>query len=313
MANMIINLPFTALRAFEAVARHGGFSSAAHELGVSQSAISQHVKSLEQWLGQDLLIRGSRQSVPTPEGNQLADAISDGLGRISEVCSQLRSHTQSDNALVISCLPGFAYTWLFPRLMRFDMAHPDISISITTDTGNRPFSGTEADIGITYGLGKHPGLSVAQLIKERLFPVCSPNLLAGAAPLQSVQDLRHHTLLQNENLDFGGPAPTWNYWAQHCGVTLPANPRTRMFGQSNLVIAAAIQGVGVALGREPLVIDALQDGRLVRPFAEITDSPTSYWIAHRPDIATRPKIQKFLHWIHAEVQTQPDIPETIQT
>ena len=135
LANMILNLPFSALRAFEAVVRQGGFSAAADELGVSQSAISQHVKALEEWLGQDLLVRGARGSSPTREGEELAQAIAAGLGRISDVCARLRDRTRADKTIVISCLPGFAFTWLFPRLLRFDLAHPDLSISVATDTG----------------------------------------------------------------------------------------------------------------------------------------------------------------------------------
>ena len=124
VANMLLNLPYSALRAFEAVVRHCGFSAAASELGVSQSAVSQHVKTLEEWLGQDLLVRGARQSRPTREGEQLAQAISEGLGRISDVCGQLRDRQRSDRTIMVSCLPGFAFNWLFPRLLRFDLAHP---------------------------------------------------------------------------------------------------------------------------------------------------------------------------------------------
>lgn len=305
---MILNLPYTALRAFEAVARHSSFSAAANELNVSQSAVSQHVKSLEEWVGQELLIRGARQSVATREGTQLARAIREGLGKISTVCSTLRDKKRTDKTIIISCLPGFAFTWLFPRLMRFDMAHPDIPISIATDTGTQAFSGAEADIGIRYGFGAHPGLHVEQLIQESLFPVCAPALLQGPNGLRSIKDLNRFTLLQDENLSYGNLAPTWQFWAKNCGVSLPDGLRTRRFGQANLVIHAAIEGMGVALGREPLVIDALHDGRLVRPFAEKTLSPLSYWIVHRPELRNSVKVSEFLNWIRSEVASQNQIP-----
>lgn len=311
LANMILNLPFSALRAFEAVVRQGGFSAAADELGVSQSAVSQHVKALEEWLGQDLLVRGARGSSPTREGEELAQAIAAGLGRISDVCARLRDRTRADKTIVISCLPGFAFTWLFPRLLRFDLAHPDLSISIATDTGQLPFSTVEADIGIRYGLGHHPDYRVDLLMNERLFPVCAPALMAGPHPLHSVADLAHHTLLQNETLTFGAKNPTWTYWAQKVGVTLPQDVRTRRFGQANMVTQAAIEGIGVALGREPLVIDALCDGRLVRPFAQITQSPLSYWLVRRQGGDDSPKIREFLDWIRAEAEGQPEIPEPL--
>ncbi|MEX0366269.1 MAG: LysR substrate-binding domain-containing protein [Ruegeria sp.] len=306
---MIINLPYSALRAFEAVVRHTSFSTAAAELGVSQSAVSQHVKALEEWLGQDLLMRGARQSMPTREGEQLAQAISEGLGRISNVCEAIRDRHRDAQTVTISCLPGFAFTWLFPRLLRFDLAHPHLSISIATDTGQRPFSGLNADIGIRYGLGNNPGYHVERLMEERLFPVCAPSMLEAANALRSVADLVNFTLLQDENLDFGMSNPTWDFWAREVGATLPPNLRTRRLGQSNMVVQAAIEGLGVALGREPLVIDALCDGRLVRPFPEVTKSPLSYWLVRRRETDDSGKVAEFLSWIHSEVQAQPDIPD----
>lgn len=302
---MIVNLPFSALRAFEAVVRHSGFSTAAAELGVSQSAVSQHVRSLEEWLGRDLLVRGARQSRPTREGEQLALAISEGLGRISDVCSQLRDKTRNDRTIVISCLPGFAFNWLFPRLLHFDLAHPDLSISIATDTGLSPFSGADADVGIRYGVGDFAGYQVDLLMSERLFPVCAPSLLPD---LKGVEDLTRHTLLVDENLHHGAASPTWDFWARQCGVILPAPMRTRRLGQSNMVVHAAIEGLGVALGREPLVIDMLSDGRLVRPFPEITQSPLSYWLVRPHETKDSPKVCEFLRWIQSEVKAQPDIP-----
>lgn len=305
---MIINLPYSALRTFEAVARHSSFSAAAADLGVSQSAVSQHVKSLEEWLGQDLLTRGARQSLPTREGEQLARAIREGLGRISEVCTQLRDQNRADKTIVISCLPGFAFTWLFPRLVRFDLAHPHLFISIATDTGLHPFTSTDADIGIRYGLGQFPGFKVDRLMEERLFPVCAPAFLRGPNALRDVSDLAGRSLLQDETLDFGAASPNWTFWARECGLSLPANLNTRRFGQSNMVVQAAIEGLGIALGREPLVIDALADGRLVRPFAQITKSPLSYWLVRRAD---NDKIEEFLAWMQSEVAAQPDIPDPI--
>lgn len=302
---MIINLPFPTLRAFEAVVRNSGFSPAASELGISQSAISQHVKSLEEWLGQELLVRGARTSRPTPEGEQLAHAIAEGLGRISDVCNALRDKQRAEHTIVISCLPGFAFNWLFSRLLHFDIAHPNLSISIATDTGERPFTGATADIGIRYGKGDFPRLAVEPLMGEHLFPVCAPALLPH---LKSIDDLAHHTLLVDENLPYGEASPTWDYWALENHVTLPQPKRTRRFGQANMVVQAAIEGLGVALGREPLVIDALCDTRLVRPFEQITKSHYSYWLVCRPEVRERERVKTFLEWIQSEAAAQPALP-----
>ncbi|MEY8827852.1 LysR substrate-binding domain-containing protein [Sedimentitalea sp. XS_ASV28] len=306
-----MNLPFSSLRAFEAVVRHSGFSAAAQELGVSQSAISQHVKALEEWLGHELLIRGARRSRPTREGEQLARAISDGLGRISDVCAQLRDRTRSENTIVISCLPGFAFTWLFPRLYNFDVTHPHLAVSIATDTGQHPFSAADADIGIRYGLGDYPGFQVELLMQESLTPVCAPSLLDGGKGLKTIDDLAHHTMLHDDNESFGNAAPTWEFWARNCGLTLPKPLKSRRFGQSNMVVQAAIQGLGVALGRTPLVVDALCDGRLVRPFTAATQSPLSYWLVYRHDPGQSAKVRDFTSWIRNEVAANPGLPDAI--
>lgn len=311
LAYMIINLPYTALRAFEVVVRRASFSAAAEELGVSQSAVSQHVKSLEEWVGQDLLTRGARKSTPTRDGLMLAQAIADGLGRISDVCADLRSRQRSKNTIVISCLPGFAFIWLFPRLMRFDLAHPHLSISIATDTGQDKFGSAQADLGIRYGFGDNPGFHVEKLMEERIFPVCAPALLQGAAPLTCPADLAHHTLLQDDNAQFGPASPDWDFWARSCQLHLPDPARTRRFGQSNMVLQAAIEGMGVAMGREPLVADALIEGRLVRPFDHVAKSHLAYWLVHRRGAESSRKIAEFVDWIHDEARTQPDIPAPV--
>ncbi|WP_231582042.1 LysR substrate-binding domain-containing protein [Puniceibacterium sp. IMCC21224] len=313
LTNMILNLPFTSLRAFEAVARHASFSGAADELGVSQSAVSQHVKSLEDWLGHALLTRGARRSQPNRDGARLAQAIAEGLGRISDVCEDIRDKRRADNTIVISCLPGFAFVWLFPRLMNFDLMHPDLSISITTDSGTGGFAEGQADIGIRYGTGHNPGFVVEKLMQEDVFPVCSPALLRGPHPLNDVADLVWHTQLRDEYAPYTTTPPNWEYWARENRLSLPTPARTRRFGQSNLVIQAAIQGIGVALGRGPLVMDALHGGRLVRPFSQTARSPLAYWLVYGEAQKKSDKIARFINWIKREAAQQPPLPASLKS
>lgn len=304
---MILNLPYVSLRAFEAVSRHGSFSGAADELGVSQSAVSQHVKTLEDWLGHSLMTRGARRSVPTTDGARLAREIADSLGRISETCADIRDKRRAEKTIVVSCLPGFAFLWLFPRLLHFDLEHPHLSVSIATDTGSTRFSSSRADIGIRYGTGENAGFVVEPLMGEDLFPVCAPSLLQ-TSPLEKLSDLGRHTVIRDEFAPFTRTPPSWEYWAQANGLTMPRPARSRSFGQSNMVIQAAVQGVGVALGRRPLVIDALTQGKLVRPLAETARSRLKYWLVTDEAQRETEKIQLFIDWIHAEVAKQPDLP-----
>lgn len=303
------NLPFTALRTFESVARLRGFGRAAEELGVTQSAVSQHVKSLEEWLGVRLINRGAGRAVATEEGARLAAAVAEGFGEVAAVCHALREAPGETLNIVLSCLPGFAFNWLFPRLFTFDQRHPEYPVSIMTTGALANFTDADVDLAIRYGLGGYGGLHVEKLMSERIFPVCSPALLERGPPLRTPADLAQHTLLYDEISDLGGNPPTWEYWAREIGVSLPKSVRIRRFGQSNMVVQAALRGLGVALGREPLVIDALSEGRLVRPFPELVPSEFSYWIVCPSAALKSARIQAIRAWLHEEVAAQAKIDD----
>lgn len=298
---MLATLPFAALRAFEAVVRLKGFSRAADELGMSQSAVSQHVRVLEDWTGQRLLIRGARASQPTDDGRMLAEAVAQGFGAIGEVCQDLHGRSRGGITLAVSCLPGFAMSWLCPRLIRFDQAYPDISVSISTEPRPISFAKGEADLAIRYGLGRYPGLYVRRLLGENLTPVCAPGLLKDDPPLREPADLAFHTLLVDDLKPAGGRLPNWKFWAAQSHVSLPRPSRLRRFGQSNMVLQAAIEGLGVALGRDALVMDALADGRLVRPF-DLPPVPSDYafWFVCPETGLDRPAVRTFHDWVFAE-------------
>ena len=305
---MKANLPFGALRTFESVARLRGFGRAAEELGVTQSAVSQQVKSLEEWLGCQLMTRGAGRVTPTEDGARLAQTVATGFGAVAGLCHELRATRSTGPAIGLSCLPGFAVNWLFPRLIHFDQRHPDIPVSIITTDALADFGEADTDIAIRYGLGGYAGLHVEKLMSERLFPVCAPGLLARV-PLKQVADFARHTLLYDDVADTGGTPPTWDYWARELGITLPRPARTRRFGQSNMVVQAAISGFGVALGREPLVIDALSDGRLVRPFPDMVVSQFSYWIVCPVEALTSPRVTAIRGWLQDEAARQPAVTE----
>lgn len=297
-------LPFPSLRVFEAVSRLKSFSRAAEELGMTQSAVSQHVKALEDWTGRALLVRGSRQSTATADGRLLAEAISDGLGRITAVVDQLRAARRSNPTVNVACPPGFAVNWLFPRLINFDQDHPDIPVSIWTQTGIGVFETGGVDVAIRYAASKPTGFHAERLMGESVYPVCAPALMTAGQGIATTADLADHTLL----VDVHGPArarpPTWDFWADETGQTLPRPSRIRRFGQSNLSVQAAIQGAGVALGREPLVADALASGTLVAPLPHVARSKFSYWFVCPPKSLEVREIREFRDWLRREASTQ---------
>ena len=309
MANMSLTLPYVSLRTFESVVRLRGFGRAAEELSVTQSAVSQHIKALEEWTGHQLLVRGPRETLATAEGQILADAVMRGLGMIEEVCTTLKSSATDNQELIIACPPGFAINWLFPRLLRFDQEFPKYSVSIATQSDPVGLATGHIDAAIQYGPSGIPGHHAEKLMGERVFPVCAPELAGGPRPLRQIGDLAQHTLLVDDlNANSGAP-PTWEFWAESAGVTLPKTTRIRRFGQSNLVVQAARQGLGVALGREPLVIDALNDATLVRPFPQIAISEYAYWLVTPKKRAASKALTAFQGWLLHESSLQSDLPD----
>jgi LysR family glycine cleavage system transcriptional activator len=305
---MIATLPYASLRTFESVVRLRGFSRAAEELGVTQSAVSQHVRALEEWLGRRLIDRKGGRVAPTDDGLRLAAAVLDGFGKVNDVCLELRSRKGQNLTIGLSCPPGFAYNWLFPRLINFDQIHPQYAVSIITSTGPVSPADDEADIAIRYGLGGYPGLHIEPLLGERIFPVCAPSLLQRPPGLRDIADLARHTLLVDDIAVAGGSPPSWSYWAEEVGVTLPRPARTRRFGQSNMVVQAAINGLGIALGREPLVLEALYSGALVRPFPQVVMSQFSYWIVCSSSALRSDRLRAIRDWLVSEAAQQRPIP-----
>jgi LysR family glycine cleavage system transcriptional activator len=285
-----------ALRAFEAAARLGSFTAAAEELGVTQGAISQHVKTLEKSSNLSLFMRMSRGVVTIPEGRRAVEAVRDGLERISGALGP----GASERALTVSVLPGFAVKWLFPRLIKFDQRHPEIEVSISTSARLIDFASGEADISIRYGRGGYPGLAVEYLLGDDMFPVCSPRLIEDGPPLCGVEDLGNHALLLDEIKEIDGISPGWASWCRQSGLRPPPMANHRHFGQSNMVIQAAIEGMGVALGRYSLAIDDLIAGHLVRPFGVTVPSGFAYYLVFPRGAMDRPKVKAFRDWLHAE-------------
>jgi LysR family glycine cleavage system transcriptional activator len=196
--------------------------------------------------------------------------------------------------LTVSTSPNFAAKWLVHRLGRFAEANPGIDLRIGATVQHVDFAREEVDVAIRHGDGNWPGLHVARLCVEELFPVCSPKLLKGRGALRTPADLARHTLLHlGEPLD-------WNKWLQAAGVPDMEVSRGPVFSQTSLAIDAAIDGQGIALARTALCASDLLAGRLVRPFDFALRVPYAYWIICPKANAELPKIATFRDWLLAE-------------
>jgi LysR family transcriptional regulator, glycine cleavage system transcriptional activator len=252
--------PLTTLRSFEASARLLSFSKAADELHVTHGAVSRAIRHLEDHLGVRLFKRSVRAVNLTATGAAYAASVRDVLGRLATATAVIMDQ-QSMGVLNISTLDSFAAKWLIPRLFRFRQAHGDIEVRLATSVKLADFVNDGIDIAIRYGSGRYPGVKAELLMREEVFPVCSPRLVKGAHPLKSAADLKHHTLIHDAfEID-------WAMWLKTAGVEGVDPYRGPRFESSDHAVQAAIQGEGVVLGRSALVGDDLQAGRLVKPFS----------------------------------------------
>lgn len=286
--------PLNALRAFEAAARHASFSAAAAELSVTPAAISHQIKALEGRLGLVLFRRSPRAVRLTDAGQRYLAGVREGFDHLSAATDQLIAGERS-GPLTVSLLASFAARWLMPRLKRFHARHPEIDVRLSTTQMLADFARDDVDLAIRFGRGRYPGLTAERLLSQDVFPVCSPALLDGPRPLRRPEDLKHHTLLHDDIRE------DWALWLQAAGISGVDPTRGPSFGSdSGLVVQAAVDGLGVALGRSALVAHELAAGRLVRPFQLALKEQDAYYVVYPPTHIGRPKVKLFRDWLLEE-------------
>src|SRR6202049_2102497 len=192
--------PLSALRAFEAAARHMSFSKAADELSVTPAAISHQVHALEEDLGVRLFNRLNRSVELTASARVLLPGLSEAFAGIQSSVRRLRAHNDT-GTLTVTASPSFAAKWLVPRLHRFQTASPEIDVRISATDEVVDLNRGDFDIAIRYGGGRYPGLDVEPLLKNEVFPACSPRLLENGPPLRTPDDLRRHALIPDPAAD----------------------------------------------------------------------------------------------------------------
>lgn len=283
------------LRAFEAAARHLSFTKAADELSVTQTAISHQIKRLEEELGLRLFIRQNRTLALTAQARDYLPGIRAAFQDLRLATERLK-RKENENVLTVSTLTSFATKWLVPRLSRFQELHPAIDVRVTTSTALVDFARDGVDVGIRYGRGKWDRLRADWLLADELFPVCSPALLKGNPPLRKPEDLANHTLLHTTH----DMEDDWRVWLT--AACLPANLSTQpglTFDLALMTVQAAIDGLGVAIGRTAFVENDIAKGRLVVPFEMTLPIDFGYYLVCPDAAADTPKIAAFRDWLLA--------------
>lgn len=284
--------PLNALRAFEAAARHLNFRLAADELGVTQGAVAQQVRHLEDVVEVQLFRRLPRGLALTREGLEYFSSVQRALQIISDATDALG---QRPTVLAVSTTPSFASKWLIPRLSDFGRLHPDIEVRVIADERLASFRADGVDIAIRLSKPPFPAGLVAELLFPLdIFAVASPKLLDGDSPIRTPADLAKHVLLHDAH-------DLWPEFIDKLGGKGRADPtKGPRFSQSLLAIDAAVAGQGIALTSEPLVERDIAEGRLRRVFDFSFPMSLGFYVVFPQANAHSEALDAMRRWLFAQ-------------
>ena len=298
-------LPLNALRAFDAAARHMSFKLAADDLSVTPAAISQQIRSLEDFLGVELFRRTNRALILTEAAQLSLLPLKEGFERL-EAAVDILTESKSSTVLKVSVSPSFASKWLVPRLASYYARRPDAIVKISATMQVTDFQADDMDIAIRYGLGNYEGLHSEEILRETIFPVCAPTLLEGkaATPCAVVE----HTLIHDDSTVEDQSAMNWAMWLKAAGVDVPDGMPALHFNTHALAIEAAVAGRGIALARSAIAAEDIKAGRLIKPFGEEVPINFAHHIVCPKEKLKSERVQDFIEWMWEEVEkTDTDI------
>lgn len=288
--------PLAAVRVFEAAARHENFTKAAGELGMTQAAVSYQIRLLEERVGLSLFARERRRVALTEAGRRLAAAAGRAFDTLDAAFAALRAEDEA--TLTITTSYTFANTWLAWRLGAFQMAHPEMAARMLTEDSLIDFASEDVDVGIRTGMGDWPGLSADLLFRINFTPMCSPDFLArhGGGAIEP-RDLLDLPLI-------GPDDDWWEVWLREAGVAVPEGRSRRgiRLGYQAHEGHAAMAGQGMAILTPFFWRNDLAEGRLVRPFPQISTRGWGYWLVYPEHRRNVPKIKRFRDWLLTEVK-----------
>jgi LysR family glycine cleavage system transcriptional activator len=291
-------IPVGPLRAFDVAARNLNLTAAAEEMNVTHAAVSRQVKQLEQRLGVQLFERLPRGLKLTVHGALLAEGTREAFDRLASAIEDV-SAPAVRRKLTISTFSSLATRWLMPRVQAFSELFPDTDLRVSTSARLVDFAREDVDIALRFGGGQYPGLHVRPMFKPKEIVVASPALLKRS-PIKTFADLKAHTLLHDDSHQ------TWTRWLDAVGAK-GVNPRRGVIcGDRNSMLAAAIEGGGVAITSEVFAAGDLQSGRLVKVFENEVNANFGIYAVCLPRRLNDPLISGTMDWLVREAQSSPD-------
>ncbi len=287
--------PLDPLVAFEAASRHGSFTRAAQELALSQAAVSQRIRQLEDHLGTPLFVRANRRVQLTAAGRSLQHAAAPALRQIALASEDIRERTSGDR-LSIGADQSIATLWLMPHLSRFrDQADQELSIRVVASDKDSECLSDDIELAILHGDGTWPGHDSALLFSEEVFPVCAPSYLMDNPPVFSPDHLPEHPLLELDDLHWDWM--NWRGWLSAVGVHERIKREPLRINSYPLIIQEAKAGRGIALGWRHLIDSDLAAGHLVRPVSDKVRTDLGYYLLWPSSHALDQLAAEFRDWL----------------
>jgi LysR family transcriptional regulator of beta-lactamase len=290
------HLPLNALRAFEATARNLSFTRAGLELRVTQAAVSQQVKALEDRLGAQLFRRLPRGVALTDEGQLLLPSIVEAFGRLNETLNRFEDGRYQE-VITVGVVGTFASGWLLPRLNAFKKAYPRIDLRLFTNNNRVDIAGEGLDYAIRFGDGLWHGTEATQLMAAAFSPFCAPSL---ARRLRRPADLKREVLLRSYRHD------EWPRWFAAAGLLCPVI-KGMVFDSSITIAGVAARGAGVALLPAEMFQEEVRQRQLVRPFKTAV-TLGEYWITSLHSRQPSPAMLSFKGWLLETIAAKPKLP-----
>ena len=297
MRRVLPSLP--ALTVFEAAARHGSFTRAAEELNLTQSAVSKQVRGLEDFLGVPLFERVRQRINLTEAGTAYLKTVRAALEMMEAATMEALAFKGEGSALNIATLPTFGTRWLAPRLGSFTRAHPKISLNVTARVWPFDLVEDNVDVAIYRGAEPWPGGICDWLMGETVVPAISPNLLAPQGPLRSPRDLGKINLLHHR-----ARPRAWQDWLTAADAGNVNAFHGIRFEQFEMIIQAAVSGVGIAMVPRFMIGEELRTGSLVIPFDQAMESNASYYLVYSERKKSLPAVIAFKDWLLAEARAE---------
>lgn len=302
--------PLNALRAFEAVARHGSVKKAAAELFVTPAAISHQIKLLESIAGRALLVRKPRGIELTEAARAALPHLAAGFEQLALAVRDLREN-RAGSTLTVSVAPSFATCWLMPRLHRFITDQPEIDVRVTARTrqstavAGQSLREAEAwladsDVAVLLSGGEFPGYRVERLVDLSITPLASPRLVRRR--LLAPADLRGFTLIDDDMGRLYDGQDFWDMWLAAAGATRLKLRHGAQFSHTMMALEAAVEGVGVLCTTIELARPQLESKRLVTPFELRLPLEYAYYLVLPEKSLSRPPVQAFIEWLKNEAK-----------